>query len=848
MKKFSKYIFTLAALALASTACVKEAEYEKGPQDVEGCYGVYFPAQEAAGDQTYDPSRPTEVEFTVARTNPDGDITVPVKYTESHSGIFQLGELSFVDGEVETTFKVTFPDSEIGPRYKLSLAIDDPLYASRYSDKATHLDFSVMRVEWKYVLNPQTNEPAKFTFNMGFYGLLTEGAWATIYGKVKYYELDGIRYCETETDPVTLGGETYYGFYGEGSAQGEGEFSFNWYPEKKLDDEGTKELVELPLRPAFKSDGTDIYAFDAYWFAYLTGATEDKYVDYAMKNKDTANYYSCGEFAFYLPYYLDLTGYGWSNPSPWGMVLTAEGFNRTDYSLSLAAGQSTDGQLPVKFTTGADVAKVKYAVFEGELYAAQVTKNVAAIADGTQESVEVTAEQLDANNLINITLEETGVYTLVAVTCDAEGAAQKSASVSFGYVAAEDEVPVVVSAGIGSADKYVPAGVNTDYALEYWIYGKDLKSVQMGVFSAQDLAKGTQECLAQVLASEPVSAEILEEINGEGYVSVVDKLNPGTQYHLLVVASNGFETKPVISEGVYTTGDPHPVYMNFTAADLKDELIPESSEGYFGTYNYYAKNTDDEGNLISTRAYLGQVTISDSSEPDLPADSYGIVTEYVDIRGLFPVVTLLGGETDAITFEYYDGVLYNLVAPLSPVTLQGTTFYPLPVPQDADGGFYKKGDYGLVGGYVKEGYLAFVNGFASQGIDMRGFQILIYPDQTYTSPVSYLDLYHDVLLINPEKDDSGLAPEEDAPSASQLKQISNTLKLGPTNYVETPRGNIRSIIDKARQTPVLRGQFTGIQGERDAKAVSFRSEFSSDKVQKFSKNDSYTKVANISLR
>jgi hypothetical protein len=131
---------------------------------------------------------------------------------------------------------------------------------------------------------------------------------------------------------------------------------------------------------------------------------------------------------------------------------------------------------------------------------------------------------------------------------------------------------------------------------------------------------------------------------------------------------------------------------------------------------------------------------------------------------------------------------------------------------------------------------------------MRGFQILIYPDQTYTSPASYIDLYHDVLLINPEKDDSGLAPEEDAPSASQLKQISNTLKQGPTNYVETPRGNIRSIIDKARQTPVLRGQFTGIQGERDAKAVSFSSEFSSDKVQKFSKNDPYTKVANISLR
>ena len=105
-----------------------------------------------------------------------------------------------------------------------------------------------------------------------------------------------------------------------------------------------------------------------------------------------------------------------------------------------------------------------------------------------------------------------------------------------------------------------------------------------------------------------------------------------------------------------------------------------------------------------------------------------------------------------------------------------------------------------------------------------------------------------MLLVNPAKDDSGLAPKPTAPSTSQLKQISNTLKQGPTNYVETPRGNIRSIIDNAKQTPVLRGEFTGIQGERDAKAVSFEAEFSSEKVQKPSKNDPFAKVANISLR
>ena len=848
MKKFSKYIFTIAALALASTACVKEAEYEKGPQDVEGCYGVYFPTQEASGAHTYNPTMPTEVEFTAVRTNSEGDITVPVKYKESHEGIFQLGELVFADGQTESKLKVTFPNSEMGEKYSLQLSIEDPQYASRYLDGDTYLDFSVMRVEYKYILNPQTNQPAKFTF--------TQTWWEEVHtGKVKYYEVNGVRTCTTETDPVTYDdGTVGYGFWGNAEKEGDGELNFTWYTNVQVDEEKTLDAVLLePSLVLVHPELAEVYCWD--WFSWWTIAVPQAalagidFPTFAAKFNSTypVSTYNNGLFTFNTAHYRNKETYGWAGQNA-DILLEAEGYTRTDYSLSLKAGQSENGKLPVTFTTGSDVVKVKYAIFEGSLYEAQVAKNALAIVDGTVSSQELTAEQLEASNVAEVSLEATGVYTMVAVSYDAKGDAQKTASVGFSYVAADDEVPVVVTVGLGSAQKYVPEGVDTDYALEYWIYGSDLEYVKFGVFSALDLSKGIETCIATVASSDPVKAETLAAINDGGFVSVVDGLNPGTEYCLLAIASNGYATEFFLSDGFYTTGDPHPVYMNFTMADLKDELIPESSEGYFGTYNYYAKNTDDEGNLISTRAYLGQVTISDSSEPDLPADSYGIVTEYVDIRGLFPVVTLLGGETDAITFEYYDGVLYNLVAPLSPVTLQGTTFYPLPVLQDADGSFYKKGDYGLVGGYVKEGYLAFVNGVASQGIDMRGFQILIYPDQTYTSPVSYLDLYHDVLLITPEKDDSGLAPEEDAPSASQLKQISNTLKQGPTNYVETPRGNIRSIIDKARQTPVLRGQFTGIQGERDAKAVSFSSEFSSEKVQKPSKNDPYAKVANISLR
>ena len=842
MKKFSKYIFTLAALAFATTACVQEDVYQKGAADVEGCYGVYFPTQEASGSHTYDPSQATEAEFTVVRLNSEGDITVPVKYTESHPGIFQVGELVFADGQTESTLKVTFPDSENGVDYKLSLSIEDPQYASRYNDGATNLDFSVLRVEWKYFLNPQTNKPANFTFTQNF--------WKEVHtGKVKYYEVNGVRTCVTETDPYQYSDGTGYGFFGTAAAQGEGEMSFTWYTGCKLDEEETKDAVYLPVTFMYEdSSAGPISTYD--WYSYWTiwnpqaALAGMDFPTFAKKYNSSypVSYYNNGTFSMFVYIAGNIANGMAATIDDYDIILEAEGFVRTDYTLSLAAGQSKNGALPVQFTTGADVAKVKYAVFEGELYAAGIAKNAAAIADGSVESVTITAEELATSNVVNVSLANTGVYTLVAVTYDAADAAQQSASVSFCYVAADDAVPVVVTAGMGSADKYVPAGVNTDTALEYWVYGKDLTAVQMGVFSAQDLAKDTQACLQQVRASKPVSAEILEAINGEGYVSVVNKLNPGTEYYLIVVANNGYETKAILSNGAYTTGDPHPVYMEFTTEDINSELLPASSEGYFGTYNYYAKTMDENSKLTSTRTYLGQVTISDSEIPDSEVDEYGYKSEYVNVKGIVPYAAELGWKED-LTFEYYGGVLYTMVEPIGTYSGYYVGFWY----KDSSNGGYYKSTLTLAGGFIKEGYLSFVNIYGEDGLDVDGLSVVAFKDEACTQGAAELDCFVDILLIDPAKDDSGLAPKPTT-SAVQLREINNTLQQGPTNYVETERGNIRSIIDNAKQTPVLRGEFTSIKGERDAKAVSFEAEFSSENVQKPSKNDPFAKVANISLR
>lgn len=842
MKKFNRYIFSLAALAFAFTACVKEAEYEKGPQDVEGCYGVYFPTQEATGSHTFDPTKAAEIEFTVARKNSEGSITVPVEHTASHDGIFKLGELVFADGQTETKLKVTFENSKMGVDYKLHLSIEDPQYASKYNDADTHIDFSVLRVEWKYILNPQTNAPANFTFTQTF--------WEEVHtGKVKYYEVDGVRTCATETDPMTYSdGSVGYGFWGTAAKEGEGELSFNWYTNVKVDEEETLDAVWLkPSMVYVHPEIAEVYCWD--WYSWWTICVPQDalagmdFPTFAKKFNSTypVSTYSNGLFSFTTAHYRNMETYGWGGMSN-DIILDAEGFVRTDYSLSMVAGQATDGALPVMFTYGTDVASVKYASFEGELYAAQVTKYAEGITDGSIESFEITSAELDLSPVLDLSFDKTGVYTLVAVSFDSDGAAQKTASVSFSYVAADDEVPVVLSAGLGSAAKYGPLGVNTDNALEYFIYGKDLTELQMGVFSALDIDKDAEACVSEVLNSTPVSDSLLTVINGPGHVSVISGLNPGTEYHLLVVATNGYETKVLFSDGQFTTGDPHPVYMNFTSADIPDELLPETSEGYFGTYNYYAKAVIDQaGNTSPTRMYIGQVKIEDSEISDLPADDYGIVTEYVNLSGLFPTFAKYGASDKAV-FEYYGGVLYNLEQTLAPVSVSGSTFYTILHGYDGTY-FYNSSDYMILGGFIKEGYLAFVNAVSpSAGVVAKGLQVIGYTDNTYSSPAASLGEFEDILLIDPAKDNSGLAP---TPETTQLAAISNKIAQGPTNYVETRRGNIRSIIDEAKNKPALCGQFTSINGQRDAVQVEFKSEASDYRLP--TKNDTFSRVSKRSF-
>lgn len=578
----------MAAMSLFTAACVNEVvPYEKGEGDVDGCYGVYFPVQDATGPHTYDPSQDTEIVFTVARTNSVGAITVPVTYSESHEGIFEVGQVKFEDGQSETTLTVTFPESANGVEYKLSLGINDPLYASKYADGDTYVDFSVLRVEWKYFLNPVTNEPAVFTFN--------ETWWDEVHtGKVKYYEVDGVRTCVTETDPVETEDGTAYGFWGTGAAEGEGEISFTWYT-KNFSPDG-KQLIALPPTPVFVNGGELVSAYDYYSFytvanpqAALAGMS---FVDFAAKywSSYPVSYYDGnGGIVFNIQYYLKPSGSGWYGNGEGDTVLLADGFVRTDYSLSVEADYTVEGVAPVTFEAGADVATIKYVVVEGEANVLVKNEQIAAIVAGTAENVlTLAAADMDldeeANKLyatVDVTCPQTGKYTLIAVSFDAEAKEQKTASAVFDYVAADDDTyEVTLNVEVADTPARFAADKHTVYnSFMFTVYGgNELTDVKIGLYETATVEKVGMDAVVADLRYEDekittsVLADTLSRINTTaGYTDIFTGLKDDTSYTIVVWGTNGMQTK-VVTATYQTEANPE-VFKSLGMAQYTDDIL-----------------------------------------------------------------------------------------------------------------------------------------------------------------------------------------------------------------------------------------------------------------------------------
>ena len=538
MNKLFRNILFLSSLTLVLAAC-QEEKVEPGEKDLDGCYGVYFPAQDKAVKLVLDPAEPTSTKITVMRKNSEGEITVPVTVADT-SKLFKFDPITFKDGQAETTIDVTFDGIGIGNTYLASLTIEDPAYASKYNSNPISIDVKVLREKWNNLGVGTWVEHGVFNFDAPENVIIHQNDL----DKTKY------RIYMRYPDPEKEGEE--YALYSPKSDE---------YLSLRLLKSG--EVFKLKTEE-LKVDKDGLVLFDIFdtGIPYDTGAPNIWFVHPFNLSKPVNLWYYNKVISYQAdgvtpagiqlaPYYY-INGLGAIDGSQEDGIITIvfPGAVLTDYTVKVSVGETVDGEIPVEFALGADVATAKYAVYEGELSKAAAERHANAIVKGDEES-----KVVPETGAVSLTLDKSGVYSLVAVSLDDKNEFQKSAVSTFNYVAKGDEekYPVTVSAGLELTSRYEPEGYTKVNSALFYVYGKNLTEVKASLIPTAKLDPTKLDSLAREPKS--VSDSILNLVNTTGWADLFTELAPVTDYTLIVWASNGYRSKVVTSK-ITTDGLP----------------------------------------------------------------------------------------------------------------------------------------------------------------------------------------------------------------------------------------------------------------------------------------------------
>ena len=586
MKNIAKYLFAISAAAFTFAACEKETEVKPGEPELDGCYGVYFPVQDASGDHVFNPTQDPKIDITVARTNTEGAITVPVTATYSEEGVFTMTDIVFADGQAETTFTLSFDKAAEGVNYAAHFVIEDNKYASIYSSNATGLDFSVLRVAMKEFQTEDGSKTANLTFT-------DDNFWGQVHDEItiEYYEVDGIRYCTTKGGKLLAPAD---GTEGLGPWGNNVQLSFKWYVNKTvtINDAEYQWIEVAPNYIGYDSSNGPVYMGDYYWMRADMGLSNGDYAssyDRYTKGSDgyLPSYYDGhGGFIFNAAYWIHGTTswYGYKDNTP---VAIAEGYVRVDYSLSLETDYSDEGQTPVYVEAGVDVKSIKYDVVAGKLSGIQTENKIAElIADDSQmTAVDLLADEEAGVNYATLLLspEESGDYTVIVFGYDEAGKLQATGAIAIHHINATDAVEKKVVVSAYTED--TPARYQNLHSYDsfaYGIIGENLTEVHVGIFTEATVAKyGSQVVLDAVKYDEDgeytASAEDLATINADGgFYDILKGLNAKTTYYIIVWATNGDLDGFALSS--YTTDKLPYVWNSLGKGTLTDGfLLPDWS-------------------------------------------------------------------------------------------------------------------------------------------------------------------------------------------------------------------------------------------------------------------------------
>lgn len=774
--KTIKYLLYALIATFVLAGCSDDPTYTSGEGDDPDCYGVYFPSQENAGDLELDPAEPTTRTFTAMRKNFADAITVPVEVSSSEAGVFAVSEIKFEAGQQETSFTVDFPEAQIGKTYDCSITVKDKKYAQIYDSHSNELTFSITRVKWNLVSAGATETLA--IWNEVFIGLIFEGG-APQKGQCKVYERDDRKYYYRFENPYNKG--LVDAMFGTGAYE-----KLAW-PANIIIDARNPEKVWIPAQEIGLSVnkgtasefGSIMIASDVTEnFAKangIYGTRENGVISFPKKALlASMALYNNGDFLF-------------TNSGQMDILLP--GAKSYDYSLAFSKSAPADGKVEIGATLGADVAKVKYAYFEGSLSESLVVAKSGDIDAGT-----IPSEEIAASGTITAVMDKTGIYTIVGNTYDKDGNLQKYGHVSFGYVKAGEQKPVVMSVRTELTWEKEAEGYTPENSIKAILFGEGIESGYIGLVTSSSV-QGMSEAqmIASVKASgKALTAAQLEKINSTGHAPFYVGLSKGTSYTLLVYADNGYNGKLFAVEQT-TAGKADPMQRKYTIDDL---YVFGDKAQLFKTWDLWGINNDGSGRTNRTK--IGRVVFSENESDDTSK------MDAINVSGL----SLGANNEDTVVWEWYNGIIYVLKGqPMGTIPYQGQTLYLKYYILDKAAGMGSDGIDGMmVGGVTEDGYLALV--CSPDWSDQYNFDTILvkaYTDTDYTTTIGNWESYTSPLMVPVSGGNTGAAAPVKVAS-DKILTLSREISIEPSNYVEL-RGRERAhaLIDELIGKPANRG-------------------------------------------
>ena len=118
----------------------------------DDCWGILFPTGNGYNESSYamESDAAREITLAMSRTKAGEAIAVPITVKVNDNNVFVVPEyVYFAADETLTTFKVAFPEAEVGVTYNLELAVEGDEYVNPYLLQEPVLNTSVLLIKWE---------------------------------------------------------------------------------------------------------------------------------------------------------------------------------------------------------------------------------------------------------------------------------------------------------------------------------------------------------------------------------------------------------------------------------------------------------------------------------------------------------------------------------------------------------------------------------------------------------------------------------------------------------------------------------------------------------------------------